>query len=129
MNTALKIARARKDHKIPDEFRRMSLKDLYAFQDRVAATGHDALLMASWSDFRPTSDEWSPCFPDNMVGISLSSSLSNCTNFWQLYIGGEANDAYAKTFTCKLFALECLEALPTVITKAELKRIGFKFAF
>jgi hypothetical protein len=83
--------------------------------------------------FAPTTDDWSPTFPDGTVAVSR---IMESPEYWQqkyperpafkiLVIGGD-DTGLEKEFYTHLEAQEARDALPVIITMQDLLERGFE---
>lgn len=72
--------------------------------------------------FRPTTDEWYPNFPGNLVAIYCGKDSDRK---WSISVIGEDDFAMSWSGETRMQALEMLRSLPEIITKSDLKSRGF----
>lgn len=71
---------------------------------------------------RITDDDWYPCFPGHQVRIKVTG-LTNGT--WRVCVWGADDCGMEIDVNTRMQALDIFQALPTVITKKDLKKRGF----
>jgi hypothetical protein len=82
-----------------------------------------ANLIGRGYTFRPTTDDWSPTYPDGTVAMSSVIPLRN--GQFRIAVWGGDDDGFERDFDTEPEARRTLAALPAIITKTDLKARGF----
>lgn len=99
----------------PDEgFRRPPDESLLSYKQRKIRDGYSMM---------PASDDWHPCFPSGLVAVGFFPLKGGG---WRVCVWGADDSGMEQDFEDEEVARRCRQELPIVISREDLRHLGFR---